>query len=60
MLALFINWLKKDKNKEIKDILLKEYLNPKNQKKAIKEAAKKSAEDQNEILKKYRQLLKQS
>lgn len=58
MLHLFINWLKKDK--KIKDIILKEYLNPKNQKKAIKEAAKKSAEDQNEILKKYRQLLKQS
>ena len=39
MLALFINWIKNDKNKVAKDILLKEYLNPKNQKKAIKEAA---------------------
>ncbi len=59
MLALFINWIKNDKNKVAKDILLKEYLNPKNQKKAIKEAAKKSAEDQNAILTKYRQLSKQ-
>lgn len=60
MFTLFINWVKGNKNKDVKDIILKEYLNPKNQKKAIKEAAKKSAEDQNEILKKYRQLLKQS
>lgn len=56
MIASLVSWLKKDKNKQAKEILLKEYFNPKNQKKAIKEAAKKSAEDQNAILTKYRQM----
>ena len=60
MSALFVNWFKKDKNKKAKDILLKKYLNPKNQKKTIKEAAKKSAEDQNAVLDKYRLLMNQS
>lgn len=60
MLSLFVNFLKKRSDKEAREIILKEFLNPKNQKKAIKEAAKKSAEDQNAILAKYRQLMKQS
>jgi len=60
MLSLFVNFLKKRSDKETREIILKEFLNPKNQKKAIKEAARKSAQDQNAILAKYRQLMKQS
>ena len=47
----------KNKNKDIKEYILKEYMNPKKQKKAISEAAKKSSEDQNAVLARYRQAI---
>ncbi len=49
---------KKDKNKEIKDLILKKYFNPKSEKKAIIHAAKESAKEQNALLARYRQLVK--
>jgi hypothetical protein len=60
MFSCIVKLVRRNRNKEVKDILLKEYFNPKNQKKAIKEAAKKSAEDQNEILMKYRRMTNQT
>ena len=50
--------LKKDKNKDVKDLILKKYFNSKSEKKAIVHAAKESAKEQNELLTKYNQLVK--
>lgn len=49
---------KKDKNKEIKDLILKKYFNSKSEKKAIVHAANESAKEQNELLSKYHQLIR--
>ena len=49
-------FLKKKKNNEIKEFVLKNYFNAKAQKRYVKEAAKKSAQDQREMLKRYDKL----
>lgn len=53
MFAIF----KKDKNEEVRDLILKKYFNSRSEKKAIVHAAKESAKEQNELLTKYRQLV---
>lgn len=50
------NFVKKDKNKEARKAILKEYFNSENQKKIITRAARESAEDQNILLTKYHKL----
>lgn len=56
---MFLFFSKKNNNdKEIKKIILKQLFNSKTQKKAIMEAARESAKDQNKILLKYRQTVK--
>jgi hypothetical protein len=56
----YINLLhfKKDKNKEVKDLILKKYFNSRSEKKAIVHAANESAKEQNELLARYRQLIR--
>ncbi|KKS44082.1 MAG: hypothetical protein UV05_C0012G0011 [candidate division CPR1 bacterium GW2011_GWA2_42_17] len=57
MFAMF-NIFKKDKNKAVKDLILKKYFNSKSEKKAIVHAARESSREQNELLTKYRQLVR--
>ena len=48
---------KGNKNQEAKKVILKEYFNSSSQKKAIMQAAKESAKDQNILLTKYHKLV---
>ncbi len=52
--------MKKKGDKEVKEFILKNYFDSRGQKKAILEAARKSAEDQNRLLNRYRQLVKKT
>ncbi len=54
----FFSKNKRDKNDKLKVFFLKEYFNSTEQKRSIMKAAKESAEDQNILMKKYRQLIK--
>ncbi len=57
MLAIF-KVFRKDKNKAVKDLILRKYFNSKSEKKAIVHAARESSKEQNELLTKYRQLVR--
>lgn len=53
-------WLaKKGSTNGAKELILKEYFGSARQKKTIKQAAKKSAEDQKRLMKRYQQLVKE-
>ena len=54
MFAMF----KKEKGADVKGLILKKYFNSKSEKKAIVHAAKESAKEQDELLTKYRQLVR--
>jgi hypothetical protein len=54
------NIMKKKSDKQIKEFILKNYFDSRSQKKAILQAARKSAEDQDKLLNRYRQLVKKT
>ena len=47
---------KKKEEKELKDLILKKYFSSGKHKKAIREAVRKSAEDQKALIKKYEEI----
>ncbi len=49
--------IKKNKKKEAKEVILKEFFNSSDQKKAVSKAARESAEDQKVLVEKYRKLV---
>jgi len=48
---------KKSKDQKIKEVILKEFFNSSDQKKAVSKAARESAEDQKVFVEKYRKLV---
>jgi len=57
MINSIFSIIKNNREKEAKDIILKEFFNDSNQKKAINKAARESAQDQKDLLNKYNRLV---
>lgn len=56
---MFCSQKKNDQKEEAKTFILKEFFNSASQKKAVVRAARESAEDQRELLDRYKKLVKQ-
>lgn len=52
-----LNIFRKNREKEIKELIFKKYFSSSKHKKIIKEAARKSAEDQKMLMKKYEKMM---
>jgi len=55
---MFNLFSKKTKKENLKTVILKEYFNSADQKKAILQAARDSAQDQRDLMKKYQEMIK--
>ena len=58
MMKYILSIVKKNKNQEAKEAVLKEFFNYSDQKKAITKAARESADDQKILVEKYNRLVR--
>jgi len=58
MKKYILSLVKRGKNEEARDIILKEFFNYSDQKKAISRAARESADDQKTLIEKYNRVIR--